>query len=70
MGRVQKRYVPLYIIGQLIGSFLGGGIIFGIYYERILQIDPLLTVQSINNTSTAGIFGTYPATDLSIATAL
>jgi len=60
--------VPLYFIGQLVGAFLGGAIIFGIYYERLIAIDPEFTVESVN--STAAIFGTFPAPDLSIATVL
>ena len=69
LGRVQKRAVPVYFLGQFVGAFLGAAVVFGVYYDAIVKIDPYLTVLSVNgSTPTAGVFATYPGANLSMAT--
>merc|ERR1711892_922248 len=42
LGRVQKRAVPVYFLGQFVGAFLGAAVVFGVYYDAIVKIDPNL----------------------------
>ncbi|XP_062868320.1 aquaporin-7 [Trichomycterus rosablanca] len=64
-GRLSWKLLPLYIVAQLLGSFLAAGTIFTLYYDAIFSYcDGNLTVSGTK--ATAGIFATYPAPYLSI----
>ena len=66
------RTMPIYFIGQLMGGIIGAALVFGIYYEALIKIDPELTVEAFNGSiPTGGAFGTFPSSsDLSTATLL
>ncbi|XP_062898835.1 aquaporin-3-like isoform X2 [Mobula hypostoma] len=50
---------PFFFLAQTVGAFLGSGIMFGLYYEKLwLHGNQQLTV--IGPNSTAGIFTTFP----------
>ncbi|XP_059845592.1 aquaporin-3-like isoform X3 [Hypanus sabinus] len=50
---------PFFFLAQTVGAFLGSGIMFGLYYEKLwLHGNKQLTV--IGPNSTAGIFTTFP----------
>jgi glycerol uptake facilitator protein len=53
-GRMPWSKVPHYILGQLIGAFLGAGLMFAVYYPKWILVDPALD-------HTTGIFCTFPA---------
>ena len=54
------------------GGIIGAALVFGIYYEALIKIDPELTVEAFNGSvPTGGAFGTFPSSsDLSTATLL
>jgi len=70
LGRLRMRTMPIYFIGQLMGGIIGAALVFGIYYEALIKIDPELTVEAFNGSiPTGGAFGTFPSSsDLSTAT--
>ncbi|KAE8257655.1 hypothetical protein A4X13_0g2221 [Tilletia indica] len=56
------RKVPLYILGQSLGAFLGALVIYGVYSNPLHTVDP-------NQTElTAAIFATYPVDYLRTST--
>uniref|UniRef100_A0A4W5NVQ5 Aquaporin 7 n=1 Tax=Hucho hucho TaxID=62062 RepID=A0A4W5NVQ5_9TELE len=64
-GRLCWRVLPLYILSQLIGSFLAAGTIYSLYYNAICHYcGGNLTVSGPK--ATAAIFATYPAPYLSL----
>ncbi|XP_029538275.1 aquaporin-7 [Oncorhynchus nerka] len=64
-GRLGWRMLPVYILSQLIGSFLAAGTIYSLYYDAIYHYcGGNLTVSGPK--ATAGIFATYPAPYLSL----
>ncbi|XP_013872484.1 aquaporin-7 isoform X2 [Austrofundulus limnaeus] len=64
-GRLAWKRLPLYILAQLIASFLAAATIYGVYYEAISDYSGgNLTVTGPK--ATAGIFATYPAPYLSL----
>ncbi|KAM4587593.1 aquaporin-7 isoform 2-T2 [Odontesthes bonariensis] len=64
-GRLAWKMLPLYVIVQLLGTFLASGTIYAIYYEAIHDFcGGNLTVTG--EKATAGIFATYPAPYLSL----
>ncbi|XP_021424344.2 aquaporin-7 [Oncorhynchus mykiss] len=64
-GRLGWRMLPVYILCQLIGSFLAAGTIYSLYYDAIYHYcGGNLTVSGPK--ATAGIFATYPAPYLSL----
>ncbi|XP_067840664.1 aquaporin-3-like isoform X1 [Heptranchias perlo] len=55
---------PFFFLAQTLGAFLGSGIMFGLYYDKLWHYgNKQLTV--IGPNSTAGIFTTYPPEYLS-----
>ncbi|CAJ1051520.1 aquaporin-7 [Xyrichtys novacula] len=64
-GRLGWKMLPLYVLAQLLGSFLAAGTIYAVYYEAIHDYcGGNLTVTGAK--ATAGIFATYPVPYLSI----
>uniref|UniRef100_A0A8C3UMI0 Aquaporin 9 n=1 Tax=Catharus ustulatus TaxID=91951 RepID=A0A8C3UMI0_CATUS len=59
-GRLKWTKLPIYILAQLLGAFVGAAAVFGIYYSD----DGKLEVTGPN--ATAQIFATYPAPYLSL----
>uniref|UniRef100_A0A673Z249 Aquaporin 3a n=1 Tax=Salmo trutta TaxID=8032 RepID=A0A673Z249_SALTR len=55
---------PVYFVFQTLGAFLGSGIIFGLYYDALLNYAGELIVTGPN--ATAGIFATYPGKHLTL----
>ncbi|XP_027032004.1 aquaporin-7 isoform X1 [Tachysurus fulvidraco] len=67
LGRLSWKMLPLYVVAQLLGSFIAAGTIFTLYYDSINHYcGGNLTV--FGPKATAGIFATYPAPYLSIQT--
>ncbi|KAF2170213.1 hypothetical protein M409DRAFT_64544 [Zasmidium cellare ATCC 36951] len=62
------RRMPLYVLGQLIGGFLAAGVVYANYINSINAAEGhnIRTVPPAAN-ATAGIFATYPASDLTKA---
>ncbi|CAK4071429.1 unnamed protein product [Aphanomyces euteiches] len=54
-GRFSWRNVPLYVISQCVGAFLGALIVYIVFYPAILAFDPDYSVAK-----TASIFATFP----------
>ncbi|CAD6945327.1 unnamed protein product [Tilletia caries] len=54
--------VPLYILGQMVGAFLGALVIYGVYSNPLHAVDPRQTEL------TAAIFATYPVEYLRTST--
>ncbi|XP_078098280.1 aquaporin-3-like [Mustelus asterias] len=55
---------PFFFLAQTLGAFLGSGIMFGLYYDKLWHYgNKQLTVIGAN--ATAGIFTTYPNEHLS-----
>lgn len=52
-GRFPWAKVPHYVLGQLLGAFLGAAIVFAVYYAKWQQFDPGFE-------NTAGVFATFP----------
>lgn len=64
LGRLQWRKLPVYVIFQFLGAFVGSAVVFGVYYEALMNYSGgVLTVTGPN--ATAHIFATYPAPYLS-----
>ena len=53
-GRMPWSKVPHYILGQMIGAFLGAALMFAVYYPKWVLVDPGFD-------HTTGIFATFPA---------
>ena len=53
-GRMPWNKVFHYVVAQFIGAFIGGGLVFAVYYAKWIQVDPALD-------HTTGIFCTFPA---------
>ncbi len=53
-GRISWGDVPHYLLAQMIGAFIGAGIVFGVFYAKWISFDP-------NLENTAGIVTTFPA---------
>ncbi|NP_001188011.1 aquaporin-7 [Ictalurus punctatus] len=65
VGRLSWKMLPLYVVSQLLGSFIAAGTVFTLYYDAIYHFsEGNLTV--FGPKATAGIFATYPAPYLSI----
>ena len=63
-GRMRWSEVPGYIIAQLLGAFVGSGIVYADYLEAFNAFDG--GVRSITgSTATAAVFCTYPASFMS-----
>lgn len=58
--------VPIYCLGQYLGSFLAAAIVFLVYFEAIDAYDGGERSAWGNSTSTGGIFATYPFNGVSI----
>lgn len=52
--RTPINKLPLYVIAQMIGGFLGALLVYTFFYAKFMEIDPSLA-------NTAGIFSTFPA---------
>ncbi|NXB34014.1 AQP9 protein, partial [Eulacestoma nigropectus] len=64
-GRLKWTKLPIYILAQLLGAFVGAAAVFGIYYNAFMEYsDGKLEVTGPN--ATAQIFATYPAPYLSL----
>ncbi|NWX27486.1 AQP9 protein, partial [Notiomystis cincta] len=64
-GRLKWTKLPIYILAQFLGAFVGAAALFGIYYNAFMEYsDGKLEVTGPN--ATAQIFATYPAPYLSL----
>ena len=54
VGRFPWSKVLPFSIAQLLGAFVGAAIVFGVYHDQFLIVDPTLS-------ETAGVFATFPA---------
>ncbi|XP_038600055.1 aquaporin-7-like isoform X1 [Tachyglossus aculeatus] len=60
LGQLPWKKLPVYVLGQFLGSFLASGTVFLLYKDALYSFSGgNLTVTG--PTSTAGIFSTYPA---------
>jgi MIP family channel proteins len=64
LGELQWMKVPLYILAQLLGAFVGSAFAYGIYYDALNAYDSGFRVISGAN-ATANLFATYPQDFLS-----
>ncbi len=55
-GRFQWNKVPLYVIAQMIGAFLGAALVFLVFFAKWIEYDSALA-------TTAGIITTFPAVE-------
>ncbi|CAM9436935.1 unnamed protein product [Lampetra fluviatilis] len=61
LGRFEWHKLPLYMLAQLLGAFMGAGTVFGLYYDAFLYAgNGNYTIQL------AGVFATYPSEHLSL----
>ncbi|CAK3738732.1 related to channel s [Lecanosticta acicola] len=58
------RRLPLYWIAQFLGAFLAAGVVYANYINGINAVEGHNIRTVTGNTSTAGIFATYPTKDL------
>ncbi|MBN3308524.1 aquaporin-3a [Amia ocellicauda] len=69
LGRDPWKKFPVYFAAQTLGSFLGAGIIFGLYFDAIWGFGQgQLFV--VGENATAGIFATYPSDHLTLLNGL
>ncbi|XP_061855674.1 aquaporin-9 isoform X1 [Colius striatus] len=64
-GRLKWTKLPIYILAQLLGAFVGAAAVFGIYYDAFMQYSNG-TLEVTGPNATAHIFATYPAPYLSL----
>ncbi|KAJ0067789.1 hypothetical protein NL108_010467, partial [Boleophthalmus pectinirostris] len=64
LGRERWRKLPMFFLFQTIGAFFGAAIIFGMYYDALWDYPGCFNMTG--NSSTAGIFATYPGKHLTI----
>ena len=69
-GKLKWRKVPHYIAGQCLGSFTAQVLIFITYYDAFNALDGGIRSAYGQNTSTAGIFATFPPDHVSLLTAM
>nr|UDD66116.1 aquaporin 3 [Squalus acanthias] len=55
---------PLYSLAQILGGFLGSGIIFGLYFDAMWDFSGQNKLLIYGPNATAGIFATYPSVHL------
>uniref|UniRef100_A0A8C8REH3 AQP7 protein n=1 Tax=Pelusios castaneus TaxID=367368 RepID=A0A8C8REH3_9SAUR len=60
LGRLPWRKLPVYIIGQFLGSFVAAALMFCMYYDALCEYSGGKFIVTGPN-GTAGIFATYPA---------
>jgi len=68
IGKTPWKHILAYWLGQYLGGFCAAACVYGVYYDGIEAFDPERTVTGEN--ATAGIFGTYPQSYVSIGSAL
>ncbi|XP_009934187.1 aquaporin-9 [Opisthocomus hoazin] len=65
-GRLKWRKLPVYLLAQLLGGFVGAAAVFGVYHDALMAYNGgALEVTGPN--ATAHIFATYPSPFLSLA---
>ncbi|XP_009319855.1 PREDICTED: aquaporin-9 isoform X2 [Pygoscelis adeliae] len=64
-GRLKWTKLPIYILAQLLGAFVGAAAVFGIYYDAFMDYSNG-TLEVTGPNATAHIFATYPAPYLSL----
>ncbi|XP_023674113.1 aquaporin-3-like [Paramormyrops kingsleyae] len=69
LGREKWRKFPVYFAFQTLGAFLGAGIIFGLYFDAIWNLNKT-ELRVVGENATAGIFATYPSNHLTIVNGL
>ena len=65
LGKFPWRKVPLYILAQYIGAFLGSAIVFLVYWEAIVFYEHDRGGYRVTP-DTAAIFGTFPGHHLTL----
>jgi len=69
IGRLKWVKVPVYMLAQYLGCFLGSAIVFGVYRDLIDHYAKS-ALETTGDLATAGIFATYPNPNVTITTAL
>ncbi|XP_042680034.1 aquaporin-9 isoform X2 [Centrocercus urophasianus] len=64
-GRLKWTKLPIYILAQLLGAFVGAAAVFGIYHDAFMEYSNG-TLEVTGPYATAHIFATYPAPYLSL----
>ena len=65
MGRMKVKRFVVYVLGQFIGAFLGALFVYINYYDAIHKYDEA-TNFGLYSMKTAGIFGTYPSSEVTV----
>lgn len=60
IGKLPWKRVPLYTISQVIGGFIGGLAVYGVYYEKIMQYVATKDSNVFEMLTTGNIFVTNP----------
>lgn len=64
-GRLKWTKLPIYILAQFLGAFVGAAAVFGIYHDAFMEYSNG-TLEVTGPYATAHIFATYPAPYLSL----
>lgn len=67
------KKVPIYFLAQYLGAFVAAAVVYGLYYDALINIfgdERLITGVNGTVNGTAGIFATYPTVGISTATGL
>ncbi|MEQ2268678.1 hypothetical protein XENORESO_010580 [Xenotaenia resolanae] len=65
LGKLPLKKFPVYVVAQFLGAFVGSGVVFGLYYDALMEYTGgNLAVTGEN--ATANIFASYPAKHLSV----
>lgn len=65
LGRLSWRHLPVYMLGQYIGSFLASAVLYVVYYDALNAYDGgVRAVFGVNGT--AGLWTTFPAEFVSV----
>ena len=69
LGRMKIKRFLIYILGQFIGAFLGALFVYINYYDAIHDYEEV-TNFGLRSMKTAGVFATYPSSELTVFGAL
>nr|QGA30438.1 aquaporin 3b [Lateolabrax maculatus] len=65
LGREPWRKFPLFFFFQTLGAFLGAAVVFGMYFDALLDFSQGELIV-VGKNATAGIFATYPSKHLTL----
>ncbi|XP_065133375.1 aquaporin-9a [Paramisgurnus dabryanus] len=65
LGKLKIWKLPIYVLAQLLGAFVGAAGVFGLYYDAFMDFtNGILSVTGIN--ATGHIFASYPGRHLTV----